>query len=433
MNPPTAARRIPWLCLIPLLCGPCGSLRAGELTPNIVVAGDGGGDFRTIQQALASVPRGRQERIVILIKDGVYREKLRIDASCLTLRGQSRKGSRIEFPQLLVEFEKTPDRIGRAVVNIEGDDVVLENLTASNTAAVDGPQAASTFGRHAFTVFGRGDRTVLLDCDLLSEGADTVSLWQGRRGRYYHARCHFRGGVDLLCPRGWCYVTDCSVFETRRTAALWHDGSQAKSQKLVIRNSSFDGVEGWQLGRHHRDAQFYLLGCTFSASMADHPLALHRYNDAQKDRQLGAAVRWGERCYYQDCHRAGGDYSWHRDNSATADGSPKPDAITAAWTFGGTWDPETTAGPLVKAVDRNGAVIKLTFNEPVTIRGKPRLRGASGAEAEYVAGSGSEVVTFRGSDPVAGRLTFVLDRAQILGSLATARFREANLSLAPGE
>ena len=39
------------------------------------------------------------------------------------------------------------------------------------------------------------------------------SLWLGDRGRYYHARCNFSGSVDFVCPRGWCYVTDCTFYD----------------------------------------------------------------------------------------------------------------------------------------------------------------------------------------------------------------------------
>jgi pectinesterase len=402
---------------------------AEEPAPDRVVSPDGSGDFRTIQAALAAIPRDNRERLVILIRDGVYREKIRIDASCVTLRGQSRKGTRIEFPQLSVEFEKNPDPIGRAVVNIQGDDVVLENLTASNTALGERPPVTGTFGQHAFTVSGRGDRTITLDCDFLSDGADTVALWEGKRGRYYHARCHFRGGVDFFCPRGWCYATDCTFFEVRPTAALWHDGSKAQDQKLVVRHGAFDGVKGWYLGRHHHDAAFYLLDCTFSETMADRPLARHVYNDPKKDQELDKSNRWGERCYYRNCHREGGDYAWYRDNLDTAEGAPVPEQINAAWTFGGTWDPEDRSGPAIAKVEAAGREVRLTFSENVTVKGKPRLRLKSGAQATYAEGSGSPLLVFRAEGPIDEPAALEPEGGAIIASSATVRTRHADRKL----
>jgi len=142
--------------------------------PDITVAADGSGDYRTIQQALDSIPPDNRQRMIIFIKDGVYHEKVRIDPDFVTLHGESRQGTRIEFAQGADEFAKQPDKIGRAVVNINGNDFVMENLTVRNTQGVIGP--------HAFAVTGKGDRTVIVDCDVLSEGADTLALWGDESG-----------------------------------------------------------------------------------------------------------------------------------------------------------------------------------------------------------------------------------------------------------
>src|SRR5262249_49809282 len=129
------------------------------LKPDIIVAADGGGDFKTIQAAVENISKTNRERIVVFIKNGTYREKIRVDASFVTLRGESRQGTRIEFPQLNDDFTAKPDALGRAVINLNrADDFVLENLTAENTAGVIGP--------HAFTIYGTGDRTVIVDCDV---------------------------------------------------------------------------------------------------------------------------------------------------------------------------------------------------------------------------------------------------------------------------
>jgi hypothetical protein len=49
---------------------------------------------------------------------------------------------------------------------------------------------------------------------------------------------------------------------------------------------------------------------------------------------------WGERHYFYNCHREGGDYGWHADNLSSAEGSPTGDQVTPAWTFDGRWDLE---------------------------------------------------------------------------------------------
>jgi pectin methylesterase-like acyl-CoA thioesterase len=44
----------------------------------------------------------------VLVKDGLYKEKVRVDAPCVMLSGQSRAGTRIEFPQLMNDFTQHP-------------------------------------------------------------------------------------------------------------------------------------------------------------------------------------------------------------------------------------------------------------------------------------------------------------------------------------
>ncbi len=406
---------------------------APSIPPDLVVSADGSGRFTTIQAALESVPADNRERLVVFIKDGTYREKVRIDARYITLRGQSRDGTRIEFPQGREEFNQQPDPLGFAVVNINGDDCVLENLTVENTHGV--------IGKHAFAIYGKADRTVITDCNVYSQGNDTLSLWKGDTGRYYHARLKVRGSVDFICPRGWCYITDSEIYEVNpgASAAIWHDGSKDRDQKFVLRNCRFDGVEGWRLARHHADAQFYLLDCTFSAALLDlapkrviYPLGDKPITEAEvkRNRELDLINRWGERFYYHNVRRTGGDYAWHADNLATAEGSPKPEQITAKWTFAGTWDHENLAGPAITAIIREGGAVKVRFNENVTVKGRPSLILQSGSSAVYASGSGSDTLVFSG--PVGENVTALrleLGGGAIIATEAHATLRHADLRL----
>jgi pectinesterase len=406
---------------------------AGTLPkPDIIVTADGSGDFKTIQAAVASIPKTNTERVVVFIKDGTYKEKIRVDASFVTLRGQSRSGTRIEFPQLDDDFTNNSDTIGRAVINLnQADDFVLENLTAENTAGVIGP--------HAFTILGTGDRAVVVNCDVLSHGADTVSFWRGDRGRCYQANCRLEGSVDFVCPRGWCYVTNCSFFEMKNTAAVWHDGSRDKDMKFVLRDCRFDGAEGWNLARHHHDAQFYFLDCRFSKTMIDKPPFRVIYpldggtpgaSDIQRNKDLDKSNLWGERSYFYNCHRDGGDYGWLTNNLSAAAGAPQPEQITAAWTFAGKWNPENPSGPVIQKVGEPGGRLTLVFSENVTVKGRPRLKLSDGAFADYVSGSGGDTLTFNLPQGVSSEAASVdLNGGAIIASEAGATLRAAQLKL----
>ncbi len=415
--------------------------------PDLTVAADGSGDFKTVQEAIASIPKDNRERRFVIVKNGVYHEKVRVDASFVTLRGESRGGTRIEFAQGMNEYRGAArDNLGQAVVNINGDDFVLENLTVQNTHGV--------IGTHAFAIYGRGDRTVIQDCDVLSQGNDTLSLWRtgngqfsedaaahaSPNGRYYHARLKVCGSVDFICPRGWCYLTDCDLYEVnpKAEAAMWHDGSRDRDMKFVITHSRFDGVEGWRFARHHHDAAIYVLDSTFSKTLRDtqpkrviYPLNAGEATDAdrKKNKDADPTNIWGERFYYFNVHREGGDFAWHQDNLSAAPEAPKPEQITAKWTFAGKWDPENKIGPTVKKISARARQLVVTFTESVTVKNQPRLALRDGTFAEYTSGSGSDTLVFTAPLPDAVAAKLDLEGGAIIATEASAKVRPARAVL----
>lgn len=298
---------------------------------DIIVAQDGSGRFGNIQEAINSVPQENHRNIIILIRKGTYNEKLYITRSHVTLVGEDRDSTRIVYAELRKNWVKDHNGSdwGSAVINIDSvvTDITLANLTVHNNYG-------SLYGDHdhQFAIRGGGTRVIILNCNIIADGGDTLSLWNKMNGMYYHANCYFEGWVDFVCPRGWCYITDSRFYGHNLSASIWHDGDVDKSQKFVIRYSIFDGVEGFPLGRHHRDGQIYLLDCLFSRSMADTPIYLPKSSK-------GPWI-WGARHYFHNCHREGGDYDWFKDNLGTAEGSPKDSEVTAQWTYAGMWNPE---------------------------------------------------------------------------------------------
>ncbi len=393
--------------------------------PDIVVSQDGTGDFTSVSAAVESIPKENRERKIIFIKDGVYVEAVRIDASNVTLHGESRTGTRIEAGP--AQEKGGNDRPG-IVVAVNGNDVVLENLTIKNTHGV--------IGVHDFAVFGRGDRTIIQDADVFSHGNDTIALWRSGKGqslddsqyginangRYYHARLKVHGSVDFVCPRGWCYMTDSELIEVnpKASAAMWHDGSRDKDTKFVMVRCRFQGpTEGFTLARHHHDAMFFFIDCSFSSEMRDTAPARVVYPtlegpdkeaNAKKNKELAASNLYGERNYYFNSHRDGGDYAWHANNLSTAIGSPTREQVTARWTFANAWDPERKDPPeLMSVASGTDGMYTVTFSEPVTVRGMPRLSLSADLFAEYHGGSGTRQLTFQAKESPTNLTTPKLD------------------------
>jgi pectinesterase len=376
----------------------------------------GHGDFTTITAAINSLPMYPYQRTLIFIKNGIYEEKIRLEQNYITLRGENRDSTIIQFNQLRENWNKNKDAIGPAVVNIQGDDIILDNLTIENTQPEIGP--------HAFAIYGVGTRTIIMNCNVLSKGGDTVSLWNYKNGMYYHSNCFFQGAVDFVCPRGWCFICDSQFYEVKVTATIWHDGHFNPDQKFVIVNSSFDGVPGFELGRCHYDAQFYLIDCQFSTRLSDHPIYKVQYDDPTKNNPNN----WGKRIYFFNCQKQGTLYNWLQNNLDQAIDSLKANPITPDWTFDNQWDPENTKP--IKIIDYHITenFLCLTMNEIISIIGEPLFINQSGKLFSIVKQrfTDNNKVTFTSDrkiseDDLAG--AFNLQAGKIIASVATVQER----------
>ncbi len=342
-----------------------GNIHAQDASKMIVVDLTGKGDFTSIQDAINSLPENASSQRVIYIRKGVYKEKIFIEKNLISLVGEDKNTT-----QLVISLARdiwrceNPDDWGVATINLKGNDLVLENLSITNSFGFDNIDHKE--GIHidcsldslnhykivkrdghqmALRSFGT-TRLTVRNCILRAFGGDTVSPWNTDNGMFYFKDCLMEGGVDFYCPRGWAYAENCEFVAHGNVAAIWHDGSKFKDSKTVLVNCRFRGDDGFKLGRYHRDAQFYLLNCSFAKNMADAPIYLNPSNPQNM-------IQWGHRVYFYNCHKEGGDYTWHANNLQTAEGAPVADKITIEWTFAGKWQPPQKAIIIDIATKRN--------------------------------------------------------------------------------
>jgi pectinesterase len=330
-----------WLTICSFLA--CVLLAGAQQT--VTVDASGKGDFRTIQEAINSLSDSSATPRLIRIRKGTYREKVFIRKHNIILEGEDRDKTILTFDIARDEWRcEHPDDWGVATLNLNGNDLTLKNLTIANDYGFNHPEprvvacASDSTGQRKITRDGhqmalrsmQSTRIRAINCRFRAWAGDTVSPWNTSTGMFYFKDCLMEGGVDFYCPRGWAWAENCTFYTNTGVAAIWHDGSGAKDQKTVLFNCKFDGFKGFNLGRYHRDAQFYLLNCSFSKNMADRDIYLVPTSNT---------ILWGRRVYYSGCSRKGGNYSWFADNLSTAEGAPKPADISPRWLFGDRWNP----------------------------------------------------------------------------------------------
>ncbi len=325
-----------------------------------IVAKDGSGNFLTIQEALNSLDSNSIKNTHIFIKNGVYKEKLIITKSFFTLKGESQEGVIISTTLSRDQWRcENSDDFGAATINVKGHDITFENITVINDYGykakkdisidclnesgesgipskgqfvlprekneVSGKKIVRKDGHQfAFRSMPGATRLRFIDCTFQAGGGDTVSPWDVEGGLYYFKNCTMEGHVDFYCPRGWALAENCRFICHNKNAAIWHDGSNYESSKTVFKNCSFEGDKDYKLGRFHREAQFYLINCKFDENMAN--ADIYQVSDTK--------LKWGKRVFYYNCHRTGGDFSWH-SNSLNFN----PEITSNSWVYDGKWNP----------------------------------------------------------------------------------------------
>ena len=336
---------------------------------DIIVAKDGSGHFTTIQAAINSVASPNNKNVTILVKNGTYNEHIAIDKSFISLIGESRDSTIIQFSIQRTEWTSSHgSSAGCAVINIgctpsfsktssTVTDIVIGNLTVENTYNTTGDKTMVIKDE------GNSNRIFVVGCNVWCKGHDTISLWTKQTGMYYHADCSFRGSVDAVCPRGWCYTVGCEFYETTGSAPLWHEAALS-SQKFVNRTGKFmaaagNGSKFKLLNRNNSSSigtRFFLLDCMISGSC----------------NTSGAYTE----AYFYNCHGETSDQAWYKDNLSSSAGSPTQSKITAQWTFDNKWDPENTMPSVLPY-----SSLPQPWNEAYGLTGSVQLKWIGGRNA----------------------------------------------------
>jgi hypothetical protein len=202
-------------------------------------------------------------------------------------------------------------------------DIVIGNLTVENTYNTSGDKTMVIKDE------GNSNRIFVAGCNVWCKGHDTISLWSSQSGMYYHADCSFRGSVDAVCPRGWCYTVSCEFYEVSSSAPLWHEAATA-TQKFVVRTGKMMPAAG-------STSKFKLLNANNSSTVGTRFFLL----DCLISSSCNTSGTYTE-AYFYNCHGEASDQTWYKNNLSSASGSPTQSQITAKWTFDNKWDPENT-------------------------------------------------------------------------------------------
>ena len=177
----------------------------------LVVARDGTGEFRTIDEAIEVCRAFMDYHKVIYVKNGTYKEKLIIPSwlQNIEICGESAENTIITYDDhaniqiVLGTAEPRTQPMGTFrtyTLKIEGNAITLKNITIENNAARLG---------QAVALHTEGDRLVFINCRFIGH-QDTV--YTGVAGtRLFFKDCYICGTTDFIFGPSTAWFENCTI------------------------------------------------------------------------------------------------------------------------------------------------------------------------------------------------------------------------------
>lgn len=214
---------------------------------DLVVAKDGTGQFTSLQKAIDSCKAFPEKRIVILVKPGLYREKIVIEEfnQKLTIIGEDRDKTIIQWDDYFGKMERGRNSTFYTyTLRVEATDCVLENLTIENSAGPVG---------QAVALHLMGDRCTIKNCRLLGN-QDTVYA-SGDSARCYFTDCYLEGTTDFVFGGATAFFENCEIHCKANSYITAASTKEGQPFGLIFRNCKITadpGIDKVFLGRPWR-------------------------------------------------------------------------------------------------------------------------------------------------------------------------------------
>ncbi|KAK1293028.1 putative pectinesterase 29 [Acorus calamus] len=246
-----------------------------------IVDFNGSGQYKTIQEAIDAVPDNNDKWYRILVKRGLYREKVKIPPAkpFILLEGEGSQLTTIEWSDYATNglFELGGSRVTpnfntetSATFTVQAENFVAKSITFKNGYNMEGGQKQKMDQAVAATV--NGDKAAFYNCAFVGI-QDT--LYDGH-GRHYYSNCYIEGAIDFIFGFAKTVFEGCNLHST---AGEWGGGyltaqgrgSDTDTGGYVFKSCNVTGTGPTYLGRAwstHARVVFYK--SQFNAPIAPH-------------------------------------------------------------------------------------------------------------------------------------------------------------------
>lgn len=247
----------------------------------IVVARDGTGEFRTIDEAIEVCRAFMEYQKVIYVKNGVYKEKLIVPSwlTNITICGEDRDKTIITYDDHAnLRLEGTERKMGTFrtyTLKIEGTNITIKNITIENNAAKLG---------QAVCIHTEGDNLTFENCRILGN-QDTIYTGTPGTHCYFH-NCYIEGTTDFIFGPSTAWFENCELHSKANsyiTAASTPQGQKYGYIFNHCRLTAEPGVDKVYLGRPWRPyAHTLFMNCKMGSHIC--PLGWDNWRNKENEK-----------------------------------------------------------------------------------------------------------------------------------------------------
>lgn len=284
---------------------------SSESGPSIVVAKDGSGDFKSVGEAIATIPSSNPTPYIIHIKEGTYKEKVLIKKGLdnVILVGDGRDKTILTWDDCQGTYNGVDGSVPEAqrrsyTLRVESQRVQIHDMTIENTH-----QNTTGSGDQAMAVEVKYGSVSFFDCNITGY-QDTV-LGRDDSARVYAKGCLVEGNVDFIYGASVMLFDHCQINVNREGAAITAPSTAAAAPygitfldcEVTSDEVGFNGakVSEIYLGRAwHYGAKSVWVRCKMPKTLHADGWMANMNNDVVEDKKIFA--EWG-------CTYAGADAS----------------------------------------------------------------------------------------------------------------------------
>ncbi|PPD86295.1 hypothetical protein GOBAR_DD16759 [Gossypium barbadense] len=173
-------------------------LQESKPTPNVIVAKDGSGHFKTINEAVQLVGKKNQSRFVVYVKEGKYVENVNLDKHKwnVMIYGDGKTKTTISGSRNFVDGTATFDT---ATFTVAGRGFIAKDIKFENTAGAAKHQAVA--------MRSGSDRSVFYSC-AFDAYQDTLYAHSNRQ---FYRECDILGTIDFIFGNAAVVFQNCNI------------------------------------------------------------------------------------------------------------------------------------------------------------------------------------------------------------------------------